>query len=73
MCEAIKGISLMDTTECLLALIPVLEKHDIRKGDLAFVINNFTAIGNAISRGLGSSYDDAYYRAVGKAFGTYQE
>ena len=44
MCEAIKGISLMDTTECLLALIPVLEKHDIRKGDLAFVINNFTAI-----------------------------
>jgi hypothetical protein len=50
MCEAIKGINLSDTPECIMALIPVLEKHDIRRADIAFVINNFTAIMNAISR-----------------------
>ena len=71
--EELKGISILDTDAAILAILKVIEEHDIRRWELAPVLDDIFYKFKTILDLVTKSYNWLFNEAIGKAFGTYQE
>ena len=71
--KAIQSADLDNDADTAIAVLNVLQAHDVRLGDSSKILGTVMAKIDIIFKTVISSIDEPYYEAVGKAFWTYVE
>ena len=71
--KAIQSADLDNDADAAIAVLNVLQSHDVRLGDSSKILGTVMAKIDIIFKTVISSIDEPYYEAVGKAFWTYVE
>lgn len=71
--ESLKSISILEQEEAIVAILKVIEEHDLRRWDLAPVLDTIFYKFKNILDLVTKSYNWLFNESIGKAFGTYKE